>query len=181
MVWNTFWKSFWSTWTFKGPLPTPGWTSVDFWLTPPPPLLVHVVVECPLLFCLSLLHLVGGRGGGSAQSPNPSALSAAISLGMHQPTTFLTFTITSGKVLFIFIFCDFYQKNYHQLKKPICSCNLIRMITLLFDFLVTFNPTYCSSHLKLDENNVLWDHFFWQKYMFCGLWITVLQKWGHGN
>ena len=24
-----------------------GWTSVDFWLTPPPPLLVHVVVECP--------------------------------------------------------------------------------------------------------------------------------------
>ena len=28
--------------------PPPGWTSVDFWLTPPPPLLVHVVVECPL-------------------------------------------------------------------------------------------------------------------------------------
>ena len=38
---------FWSTWTFKGP-PPPEWTSVDFWLTPPPPLLVHVVVECPL-------------------------------------------------------------------------------------------------------------------------------------
>ena len=25
------------------------WTSVDFCLTPPPPLLVHVVVECPLI------------------------------------------------------------------------------------------------------------------------------------
>ena len=29
------------------PLP-PGWIGVDFWLTPPPLLLVHVVVECPL-------------------------------------------------------------------------------------------------------------------------------------
>ena len=38
---------FWSTWTLKGP-PSPGWTGVDFWLTPPPPLVVHVVVECPL-------------------------------------------------------------------------------------------------------------------------------------
>ena len=28
--------------------PPPGWTSVDFLLTPPTPLLVHVVVECPL-------------------------------------------------------------------------------------------------------------------------------------
>ncbi len=27
--------------------PPPGWTSVDSWLTPPPPLLVHVVAECP--------------------------------------------------------------------------------------------------------------------------------------
>ena len=27
--------------------PLPGWTSVDLRLTPPPPLLVHVVVECP--------------------------------------------------------------------------------------------------------------------------------------
>ena len=40
---------FWSTWTFKGPPLPPEWTSVDFWLTPPPPLLVHVVVECPLI------------------------------------------------------------------------------------------------------------------------------------
>ena len=29
-------------------IPPPGWTSVDFLLTPPPPLLVHLVVECPL-------------------------------------------------------------------------------------------------------------------------------------
>ena len=30
-------------------IPPPGWTSVDFLLTPTPPLLVHVVVECPLM------------------------------------------------------------------------------------------------------------------------------------
>ena len=30
--------------------PPPGWTSVDFLLTPPPPLLVHAVVECHLRY-----------------------------------------------------------------------------------------------------------------------------------
>ena len=31
----------------QGTPPPPGWTSVNFWLTLPPPLLVHVVVEWP--------------------------------------------------------------------------------------------------------------------------------------
>jgi hypothetical protein len=35
---------------------------VDFWLTPPPPLLVHVVVECPLTGIKGDAYKLGVRG-----------------------------------------------------------------------------------------------------------------------
>ena len=37
-----------STWTLDEPPTHLTWTSVDIWLTTYPPLLVHVVIECPL-------------------------------------------------------------------------------------------------------------------------------------
>ena len=38
-----------STWTLNKPPTHLTWTNVDIWLTTYPPLLVHVVIECPLV------------------------------------------------------------------------------------------------------------------------------------
>ena len=76
-----------------------------------------------ILFCSTLLHL--DEGGGQHSPPNPSALSAAISLGMHQPTPFLTFTITSGKEVFHF-FVTSTKKVTSNLKKNLLEIEVIK-------------------------------------------------------
>ena len=55
-----------------------------------------------ILFCSTLLHLDEG-GKGSAKFPQPLGLISCHLIGDAPTTPFMTFTITSGKVFFIFV------------------------------------------------------------------------------
>ena len=47
-----------STWTLDEPPTHLTWTNVDNWVTTYPPLLVHVVIECPLTAKYFLLFML---------------------------------------------------------------------------------------------------------------------------
>ena len=68
-----------------------------------------------LTYCFAQPYYTWAQSPATPRLGLPSALSAAISLGMHQPTPLKTFTITSSNVVFHF-FCDFYKKKLPSIK-----------------------------------------------------------------